>query len=123
MLIGSEGVIMDSEAYCGNPEIYPKERADDVKKEFASGKMKQTEVRSPKPGNPQLEFAHCIVNGGTPSSTFDYSASLTEFVQLGNLAVRCGQSIVWDQAAMKVSNGDAANKFVKRAAYRDGWVI
>ena len=122
MLIGTDGVIMDTEAYCGNPKIYPQERADDAKKDMASGKLKKTEERSPKPGNPQLEWAHCIVNGLTPSSNFDYAVPLTEFVQLGNLAIRSGQSIQWDSAAMRVVNGEAANKFVKRPGYRDGWM-
>lgn len=122
MLIGTEGVVMDTEAYCGNPKIYPVELFESAKKDVESGKIKKTEARSPKPGNPQLEWAHCIVNGLAPSSNFDYAVPLTEFVQLGNLAIRSGQAIEWDSAAMKVTNGEAPNKYVKRAAYRDGWV-
>jgi hypothetical protein len=121
MFIGTDGVIADKEAYCGDPQIYPKERADDVKKMTEDGKIKQTEARSPVPGNPQLEWAHCIGNETKPSSNFDYSAPLTEFVALGNLALRCGQPIQWDSPSMKVTNVEAANKYVKRAAYRPGW--
>ena len=72
------------------------------------------------PDNPQGEWAHCIVNGGTPSSNFDYSAALTEFVLLGNLAVRSQQAISWDKEAMKVTNVEAANQFIKRPSYRPG---
>ncbi len=122
MLIGTDGVIMDQDSYCRDPQIYPKERFDDVKKEIASGKIKKTEARSPVPGNPQLEWAHCIVKGGAPSSNFDYAVPLTEFVQLGNLAIRSGQSIQWDTAAMRVTNAETANKFVKRASYRKEWI-
>ena len=122
MLIGTNGVVMDTEAYCGNPQIYPKELFDDTKKSVESGAIKKTETRSPKPGNPQLEWAHCIVNGLAPSSHFDYAVPLTEFVALGNLAIRGGQSIQWDSAAMKVTNGEAANRYVKRPAYRAGWI-
>ncbi|HLX62472.1 MAG TPA: Gfo/Idh/MocA family oxidoreductase [Planctomycetota bacterium] len=122
IFIGTEGCIMDTEAYCGNPTIYPEERAADVKKSIETGKIKKTERRSPKAGNPQLEFAHAIVNNLPTSSTFDYAVPLTEFVQLGNLAIRSGESISWDAAGMKVTNVESANKFVKRPAYRQGWV-
>jgi hypothetical protein len=93
-----------------------------VKVEMASGKIKKTEPRSPTPDNPQGEWAHCIVNGGKPGSNFDYAAPLAEFVSLGNLAIRSGQSIEWDTKAVKVTNYEAANRFVKRPAYRAGWV-
>jgi hypothetical protein len=59
---------------------------------------------------------------GTPSSNFDYAAPLAEFVSLGNLAIRSGQTIPWDAKAMRVTNLEAANRFVKRPAYRAGWV-
>jgi hypothetical protein len=75
------------------------------------------------PENPQGEWAHFIVNGGgKPSSNFDYAAPLAEFVSLGNLAIRSQQTIQWDAKAGKVTNAEAANRFVKRASYRAGWI-
>ena len=41
---------------------------------------------------------------------------------LGNLAVRSQQAIVWDKDAMKVTNVESANQFVKRASYRAGFL-
>ncbi|MDB6172253.1 MAG: oxidoreductase domain protein [Chthoniobacteraceae bacterium] len=122
MFIGSEGVLFDEESYCANPVIYPEERFADVKKSVADGRIKKTEPRSSAPDNPQGEWANCILNGGTPSSNFDYAAPLTEFVSLGNLAIRSGQTIQWDAKAMRVTNNDAANQFIKRASYRPGWL-
>jgi predicted dehydrogenase len=122
MFIGSEGVVFEGEAYCNDPKIYPEERFADVKQSMESGKIKKTEARSPKPGNPQLEWAHCIVNGGTPSSNFAYAAPLCEFVLLGNLAVRAGQTIEWNAASGAVGNVSAANRFLKRPEYRKGWL-
>ena len=121
MFIGSDGVIM-ADTYCNRPRVYPESRDDEVREATASGKIKKTEPRSPHPNNPQLEWASCIVSGGKTSSGFDYSAPLSEFVQLGNLAIRSGQTIQWDAANMKVTNVEAANRFVKRPAYRPGWV-
>ena len=123
MLIGSDGVVFEPDAYCQNPVIFPEERFADVKKEMEDGRIKKTEKRSPMPDNPQGEWAHYIVNGGgVPSSNFDYAAPLAEFVSLGNLAIRSGKTIQWDAKAMKVSNDETANRYVKRPSYRGGWI-
>lgn len=122
MFIGSEGVVFEGEAYCSSPAIYPDERARAAKEAAESGRLKKTEKRSPHPGNPQLEWAHCIVDGGSPSSNFDYSVPLTEFVLLGNLAVRSEMPIEWDQQAGRVTNAPEANRFIHRRDYRKGWM-
>ncbi len=121
MFIGSEGVIF-ADTYCFRPAVYPDSKDDDVRAAMAEGRIKKTEARSPHPNNPQLEWASCIVNGGKPSSNFDYAAPLSEFVSLGNLAIRSGQTIQWDAANMKVTNVAAANRYIKRPAYRRGWL-
>ena len=123
MFIGTEGTVFEGEAYCGSPVIYNEERYTQVRLDMKAGKIKKTETRSVMPNNPQGEWAHHIVNGGTPSSNFDYSCPLTEFVLLGNLAVRAQQSVQWDKAGMKVPNVESANRFVSRPAYRPGWKV
>jgi len=62
------------------------------------------------------------------SSSFDKAGPLTEALLMANLAVR-GHSLnggkiklEWDNQAMKVTNFDAVNKYVKRD-YRDGFVL
>ncbi len=118
MFIGTEGVIFEGDAYCASPVIYPLEHFNEVKKSMKEGTIKKTEARSPKPGEPQKEWTHVIKNGGTTSSNFDYAGPLTEFVSLGNLALRAKETIVWDKEKMKVTNTDAPNKFIKRPSYR-----
>lgn len=122
MFIGTEGVVFEGEAYCANPVIYPDARFADVKKQMMNGGIKKTEERSPTPGNPQLEWAHCIVNGGTPSSNFDYAAPLAEFVLLGNVAIRDGGLIEWDPKGFSIANIASARRYLKRPAYRKGWL-
>lgn len=72
------------------------------------------------------------------TSSFDYSAPLTETVIMGNVAIRSYQEssggegrnakyegrkkLLWDGNALRITNYDAANKFVKRD-YRDGWKL
>ena len=121
MFIGTDGVVFEGEAYCEHPIIYPLERFTQVKEEMVAGKIKRTEARSTRPGEPQIEWTNAIKNGLTTSSNFDYAAPLAEFVLLGNLAIRTQQTVVWDKEQMKVTNVDAANKFVKRPSYREGW--
>jgi predicted dehydrogenase len=72
------------------------------------------------------------------SSPFSIAGPLTEAVLMGNLAIRSydlrtggtnsykypgrGIKLLWDGAAMKVTNFDEANQFVKRN-YRSGWSL
>ena len=62
------------------------------------------------------------------SSSFEKAGPLTEALLMANLAVRGhdlrgGQiKYEWDNNAMKVSNFDAVNEYVKRN-YREGFVL
>ena len=63
------------------------------------------------------------LSGQQPSDGFDYGGPLTEAVLLGNIAVRYrGTKLEWDAGAMKITNHDEANKWLRRE-YRDGWEI
>ena len=58
--------------------------------------------------------------GPAPSGNFDYSGLLTEFVLLGNLAVRLGKKIDWDGKNMQATNAPEADALIRRE-YRQGW--
>jgi predicted dehydrogenase len=66
--------------------------------------------------------------GGSPAgSNFDWAGPLTEVVLLGNIALRpelreelTDKKLLWDGPAMRFTNSEAANKFLKRQ-YREGW--
>ncbi|MDB4918209.1 Gfo/Idh/MocA family oxidoreductase [Mucilaginibacter sp.] len=72
----------------------------------------------------------CIAGYGKTelSSSFDKAGPLTEALLMANLAVRGHElqggriKLVWDNNAMKVTNFDAVNQYVKRQ-YREGWSI
>ena len=55
-------------------------------------------------------------------SNFDYSAQLTETVLLGVVALKAGQKIEWDSAAMRAKNCSYADEFIRRD-YRRGYSI
>ena len=68
------------------------------------------------------EWIAACKGGPTALSNFDYSGPLTEFVLLGNLAIRAGQKIDWDGENMKATNCPAVDPFVRRQ-YRKGWEL
>ena len=59
-------------------------------------------------------------NGGTTVSNFKYAAKLTEFVLLGNLAIRAGKRIHWDSKNMKVKGMSQLDPFI-RESYVPEW--
>jgi hypothetical protein len=59
---------------------------------------------------------------GKATSSFDYSAPLTDMVLLGTVAMRVpGETLLgWDAAAMSVTNSSTANGLLRKT-YRKGW--
>ena len=132
---GSDG-IMVTDTYSGNPRLLPAERMKDFKPPAQTIKRVET--------THQGEWVNACINGGSTSSPFSYGGPLTEAVLMGNLALKAYQqkilkegkklgdwdpfnypgrrTIKWDGDAMKVTNYDMANQWVKRA-YRKGWEI
>ncbi len=76
----------------------------------------------PRVKDEDAEWITAIKGGPAALSNFDYSGPLTEFVLLGNLAIRAGQKIEWDGENMKATNCPAADQYVRRA-YRKGWEL
>ncbi len=106
MYVGDEGVMI-------GPRIYPEERA----KKFAD--VPRTLPR--RPGNYREWIEAC--RGGEPAgSHFPVAGLLTEFVLLGNIAIRTGKALEWDGAAGQFTNEDAANQLL-HDEYREGWSL
>jgi predicted dehydrogenase len=119
-IVGSEGIIFNPRDQAKEPQIWPKKRRDDV----MANPPAQTLPRSPKAGNPQEEWSVAIKSGKAFPfmSQFDYSVPLTELTLVGGVAMHFpGQRIEWDAKQHAFADKHAANKFVKRAAYRKGW--
>jgi len=68
------------------------------------------------------EWVEACKGGAPAGANFDYSAQLTETVLLSCVAVRAQRRIEWDAAAMRVTNVDAANRFVAKE-YRPGFGV
>ncbi|MFZ5832883.1 MAG: Gfo/Idh/MocA family protein [Planctomycetota bacterium] len=63
------------------------------------------------------------VRGGEPAGcNFDWAGPLTEFVLLGNIAIRTGKCIEFDGATPQITNDKAANAML-REEYHNGWSL
>jgi predicted dehydrogenase len=111
ILNGTEGKIVAG-VYGDSPRIIPEARMKSFKR------PEQTLVR-PK-GGIEGDWLSAIVEGRQACADFAYSARLTEFALLGNIAKRADTRLVWDEAAMKVTNVDVANQWIQ-CARRTGW--
>jgi predicted dehydrogenase len=119
IIVGDEGTILNTDDYCGSPRLIPETKFT----VFRTNKLPaKTLERSLAPGNPQLELVMAIEQNKICGSNFDYSVPLTKLCLLGNLAIASpGKVLEWDSATQTVKNDAEASKFIKRAAYRQGW--
>ena len=86
----------------------------------AAAKLPRTLPR--RKGGIYGEWLEACKGGEKASCNFDFAQYITEFVQLGNLAIRTGKAIRFDPQAMKVSGNDAADALL-RIPYHNGWTL
>ena len=113
--LGEKGILMH-ETYGDKPRIWPVALME---------KAKQVAKTMPRVGvSHEMNFANACRGEGQASSPFSYAAALTETMLLGIVALRAGQGrkILYDAAAMRVTNIPEANAFLTRD-YRTGWAV
>jgi predicted dehydrogenase len=113
VFVGDNGFIT-YETYGNNPKVYgpgAAARAEQVPKSVPRITVSH-----------EANWASACKGDGAASSPFDYAARLTETMLLGIVALRAGQSqkILYDGAAMRVTNNGDANQWLTRE-YRSGW--
>ena len=70
------------------------------------------------------EISDALRKGGEAAScNFDFAQYITEFVQLGNLALQTEKPIAFDPVAMKVTNGNDAADALLHSHYENGWTF
>lgn len=73
------------------------------------------------PGH-HAEWVQACKGGPKAMSNFDYAGPLTEFILLGNVAIRAKMRLEWDAENLKVKNCPDAEAYVRRE-YRRGWTL
>jgi hypothetical protein len=76
----------------------------------------------PRRGGTWVEWYEACHGGEPAGCNFDWAGPLTEFVLLGNIAIRVGKRIEYDAASGKITNDEAANRYVAEA-YHNGWTL
>ncbi|WP_165225356.1 Gfo/Idh/MocA family protein [Aquisphaera insulae] len=105
--VGTEGVLYSP--YIDAPVLLPADR-------FAAYKYPQ-----PQGDDHYLQFVEACRGNGKTSAPFSYAGPLTEMVLLGCLSTRFpNKALAWDADALKVTNLEEANRFVRRE-YREGY--
>jgi len=81
----------------------------------------QTIPRVPE-NSPHKDWIRACKGGLAACSNFDISGPFTEWVLLGNLAMRLGKKLHWDSEHMHVTNAPEAEALI-RGSYREGWEV
>jgi predicted dehydrogenase len=109
--IGTEGVLYSPYDSANVPILLPAEKYKDFKLPEVKG------------NDHYLQFVEAVRGNDKTSAPFSYSGPLTEMVLLGCLATRFPKTdLKWDEKALKVTNVEEANRFVRKT-YRKGWEV
>ena len=76
----------------------------------------------PRRGDIWKEWHDACRGGERAGCDFEWAKLITEFVLLGNLAVRTGKSVAFDPEAFRVRGNDAADALL-RLKYHNGWSL
>lgn len=113
VLFLGERAMLFAPQYGGAPTVITREKGDAI------------ELPEPylpaSPGHHREWIAACK-RGGATSCDFTYGANLTEICLLGNIAIRTGKTIEWDDEQMRTTNGVDISHLLRRE-YREGWSI
>lgn len=113
-LIGDTGIITTGE-YGGNSRLMPDERMRDYKK------PDPIIPRVPKEDHAQ-NWLDAIKNGTKSVSDFSYAGPFTEMVNFGNLVVKSGKKLHWDNVKGVVKGVRNPEQLVSKE-YRKGWEL
>ena len=109
IFVGTKGVMLLP--HIARPKLFPE-------KDFGEFMLPKVED-----GNHYTQFVDAVLGNGNTGAGFDYSGPLTEAVLLGGVASRFPKTeLLWNSAALKVTNVKAANEFLRRK-YRRGWHV
>lgn len=113
LFVGDHGAIL-----CGfngrGPKLIPSEKMKSY------NRPPKTLPRSP--GHQREWLDACKGEKIKPGADFEFSGVATEALLLGNVALRMGQRLVWDQAQLKAINAASAQQYI-RPNRRIGWPL
>jgi len=111
LFVGSKGMLIADYGRC---KLYPEDKFEGVRRPQMPRKPSHVDdwVEACKTNDPLR-----------PGTNFSYSGPLTETVLLGAAAFRAGEKLIWDAENLKITNNPAAERFIRRDVYREGWTL
>lgn len=122
LCIGTRGTMGSARGESKGRVLWPEDRFKDF--QAPSPTIPRIQGGEDNDDNHKLEWFQAI-RAGKPEvaySNFDYAATQTEAILLGNIAMRTGETIEYDGATGRVTNSPAGDALVK-GTYRKGWEI
>lgn len=113
-LVGTKGIITAGE-YGGKARLMP----DDKMQGYT---FPEPTIPRIKNENPYWDWLEACKGVRPACSNFDYSGPLTEMVNFGNLTVKSGKKLKWDNVKGVVTNVKNASEIVSKE-YRKGWEL
>ena len=113
LLVGSKGTMYSPDDYGAKSIWLPKDKFADLKKPAPS---------IPRSPGHHKEWIDACKGGRPAMSNFSHAGPFTEFVLLGNVAMRVGKKFEWDSVNLKAKNCPEADQYIKRE-YRKGWSL
>ena len=113
MFVGDEGKILAGYLY-EKPHILPEKRM----REAADVKTPDVKIVGTSD-----EWINAFRTGKPSRGSFQNVQHLAEAICLSNVAIRLNTRLTWDTAAMRITNNPAANRYLRREAYRKGWEL
>ena len=113
MFVGDKGKILAG--FRGeDPEIIPAR----LMKTYQGEK----ELPERERGRRSNTWAAAIKEDKESPGSFKYAGTVTEAINLAAVALRAGKKVEYDSKSMKITNDEAANKYLTRE-YRNGWKL
>ena len=113
MFVGDKGKILAG--FRGeDPEIIPSR----LMEKYEGEKVLPERERGPRSNT----WAAAIKEDKESPGSFKYAGVVTEAINLAAVALRAGKKVEYDSKSMKITNDEAANKYLTRE-YRKGWEL
>jgi predicted dehydrogenase len=120
IFIGEKGSILTPSDYGSDQVLLPRKQfADFPRPKPTIERLGGTDVCDV---NQKHEWIRAIMGGAAPMSNFDYAATMTEAMLLGNVAVRLGKALEYDGQTGTVTNVPEAAEIIQ-GTYRKGWEL
>jgi len=115
-LVGTKGTLWLKGGYVESPILIPETFRR------AIGKPEGTAPPSNHVGE-WIQAAKGLIPYDAPLSHFGYAGPFTASALMGNIAARVDGPLVYDAAAQRFTNNEAANRMLKREDSRQGWYV